>query len=98
MEKETTTEIYSSKQSNKKYKELDVSNAPIRLRFISITLTTGEKKVLVTSLTDGQYPYRSFPQLHQFFWQVEESYKTMNFWKWKTSAGKAVYPCSRTFI
>lgn len=76
-EQETTTEIYPSKQSAKKCKELGVSNAPVRLRFICITLNTGEKEVLVTSLTDGQYPYGIFSQLYRLRWQVEESYKTM---------------------
>lgn len=77
-EQETSAEIYPSKQSAKKCIELGISKAPIRLRFICITLDTGEKEVLVTSLTDHeQYPYSVFSQLYQFRWQVEESYKTM---------------------
>jgi len=77
-EQETGAEIYPSKQSAKKCIELGISKAPIRLRFICITLDTGEKEVLVTSLTDVvQYPFSIFSQLYLFRWQVEESYKTM---------------------
>lgn len=77
-EQEIISEIYPSKQSAKKCLELGNSKAPIRLRFVCITLATGEKEVLVTSLTDHEkYPYSALSQLYQFRWQVEESYKTM---------------------
>jgi len=77
-DQEMITEIYPSKQSAKKCLELGISKAPIRLRFVCITLVTGEKEVLVTSLTDHEkYPYSAFSQLYQFRWQVEESYKIM---------------------
>jgi hypothetical protein len=75
---EITAEIYPSKQSAKKCIELGVSKAPMRLRFICITLNTGEMEVLVTSLTDpAKYPHSAFSGLYQFRWQAEESYKTM---------------------
>lgn len=77
-EKEIITEIYPSKASAKKCKELGLSTAPITLRFICIELSTGEKEVLVTSLKDAcDYPYDVFSDLYQLRWQVEESYKTM---------------------
>jgi len=77
-EQEITAEIYPSKQSTKKCIELGISKAPMRLRFICITLNTGEMEVLVTSLTNPEkYPHSAFSQLYQFRWQVEESYKTM---------------------
>jgi hypothetical protein len=77
-EQEIIAEIYPSKQSAKKCIELGISKAPMRLRFICITLDTGEKEVLVTSLTDVvKYPFSIFSQLYQFRWQVEESYKTI---------------------
>lgn len=77
-EKEIIAEIYPSSMSVKKCKELGVSTAPIRLRFICIELSTGEKEVLITSLMDiEQYPYPIFSNLYQLRWQVEESYKTM---------------------
>jgi hypothetical protein len=76
--KEIVTEIYPSKASATKCKALGLSSAPIKLRFICIELNTGEKEVLVTSLTDSQkYPYDIFSGLYQLRWQVEESYKTM---------------------
>lgn len=78
LEQETIAEIYPSKQSAKKCIELGISKAPMKLRFICITLDTGEKEVLVTSLTDVErYPFNIFSRLYLFRWQVEESYKTM---------------------
>lgn len=77
-EKEITTKIYPSKASAKKCKELGLPTVPIILRFICIILSTGEKEVLITSLTDtDNYPYEVFSDLYQLRWQVEESYKTM---------------------
>jgi hypothetical protein len=76
--KEMITEIFPSKASAKKCKELGLSTAPIKLRLICIELDTGEKEVLITSLVDDQqYPYEVFSDLYQLRWQVEESYKTM---------------------
>ncbi|KEO71817.1 IS4 family transposase [Anditalea andensis] len=77
-EQQTIAEIYPSKQSSKKCLELGISKAPLKLRFICITLITGEKEVLITSLTDlEKYPYSLFSRLYQLRWQVEESYKTI---------------------
>ena len=77
-DKEITTKIYPSKASAKKCRELGLSTTPITLRFICIELSTGEKEVLITSLTaTDEYPYGIFSDLYQLRWQVEESYKTM---------------------
>ena len=77
-DREIVTEIFRSKQSAKKCKELGISKAPIRLRFIRVQLSTGEREVLVTSLTDSdQYPYQVLSELYQLRWKVEEAYKTM---------------------
>ncbi len=76
--REISTEIYPSKASAKKCKALGLPITPIKLRFVCIELSTGEKEVLVTSLLDNhQYPYEIFSDLYQLRWQVEESYKTM---------------------
>ncbi len=76
--KELTTEIYPSKASKRKCKELGLSAAPISLRFICIELITGEKEVLITNLLNTDlYPYDVFSGLYQLRWQVEESYKVM---------------------
>lgn len=76
--KELTTEIYPSKASKRKCKELGLSTAPISLRFICIELITGEKEVLITNLLNTDlYPYDVFPGLYQLRWQVGESYKIM---------------------
>jgi hypothetical protein len=76
--KELTTEIYPSKASKRKCKELRIPIVPISLRFICIELITGEKEVLITNLLNTDlYPYDLFPGLYQLRWQVEESYKIM---------------------
>lgn len=76
--KEIMAEIHPSKASAKKCKALGLEITPIRLRFICIELSTGEKEVLITSLIDPkEYPYNIFSGLYQLRWQVEESYKTM---------------------
>lgn len=77
-EQEITTRIYPSKASAKKCKALGIPTSPLTLRFICITLDTGEKEVLITSLLDKHmYPYEVFSNLYQLRWQVEESYKAM---------------------
>ena len=73
-EKEMVAEIYASKASKKKCKELGVGSNPIRLRFVCIELDTGEKEVLVTNLID-EIVYEEFENLYHQRWFVEESYK-----------------------
>lgn len=73
-EKEILAEIYASKASKRKCKELGVNSAPIKLRFVCIMLDTGEKEVLVTNITEG-IRYDEFADLYHQRWFVEESYK-----------------------
>ncbi len=73
-EKEIIAEIYASKASKKKCKELGLSSAPVKLRFVCIVLDTGEKEVLVTNIIDG-IEYDGFKDLYHQRWFVEESYK-----------------------
>ena len=73
-EKEIIAEIYASKASKQKCKELGLGYKPIRLRFICIELDTGEKEVLVTDLLD-KIGYEEFENLYHQRWFVEESYK-----------------------
>jgi len=73
-EKEMVAEIYASKTSKKKCKELGIGSGPIRLRFVCIELDTGEKEVLVTNLVEG-IGYEEFENLYHQRWFVEESYR-----------------------
>lgn len=61
--KEILAEIYASKASKRKCKELGVNSAPIKLRFVSIMLDTGEKEVLVTNIIEGM-GYEEFADLY----------------------------------
>lgn len=48
------------------------------LRLVSIPLSSGEKEVLVTNLTDREaYPLDDLKSLYQLRWGVEESYKQL---------------------
>lgn len=48
---------------------------PIRVRFVRVTLHTGENEVLVTSLTDEQrYPTEIFGELYHLRWGIETFY------------------------
>lgn len=54
---EIMAEIRPSKMSAVKCRALGLSPAPIKLRFVCIQLSTGEKEVLITTLTDDvRYP------------------------------------------
>lgn len=76
--KELIAEIYPSKTSAKKCRSFDISCKAIRLRFVCIELSTGEKEVLVTSLMNHQQvSYDELCELYQKRWLVEESYKRM---------------------
>jgi hypothetical protein len=76
--KEIISEIYPSKASKKKCKELGLPCKPLKLRFIAIVLDTGEIEVLVTDLMNAhKYPHEIFKELYHMRWFVEESYKQM---------------------
>jgi len=73
---EIITEIIPGHGLVKAYKELGLDYEPIKCRFICIELSTGEKEVLLTSLTDiEKYPYELFKELYHQRWYVEEAYK-----------------------
>ena len=75
---EKVIEIYPSSKAKEKCKKSGLSIEPIKIRFISIELTNGEKEVLGTSLTDTEkYPYELFCDLYHNRWNIEESYKMM---------------------
>ena len=47
----------------------------LRVRFVRVTLSTGEYEVLVTSLLDEQrYPTKEFSALYWFRWEIETFY------------------------
>lgn len=75
--KEVIEEIKPGYLTRKRCKEDAMSIAPIKCRFISLELDSGEQEVLITSLLDkDKYPYESFKQLYFLRWPVEESYKS----------------------
>ena len=72
--KEMTAEIFASKASKTKCKELGICDNPIKLRLICIELESGEKEVLATNIIDN-IKYDEFKDLYHQRWFVEESYK-----------------------
>jgi Transposase DDE domain len=51
-------------------------NRTISIRIVVVTLSTGEKEVLITSLLDKEkYPYKIFRELYFKRWGTEENYK-----------------------
>jgi hypothetical protein len=59
----------------KLFPSLDLSDF-FSIRVVIVTLKTGEKEILITSLLDkGKYPYRIFHALYFRRWGVEENYK-----------------------
>lgn len=51
-------------------------NEDITIRVVVITLSTGEKEVLITSLLDKKrYPYKIYLKLYFNRWGIEEGYK-----------------------
>lgn len=75
---EIITEIYSSKASKKKCKELGLPIKPLKLRCVAVVLDSGETEVLITDLMDShKYPFGIFKELYHLRWFVEESYKQM---------------------
>jgi len=76
--KEMISEIYPSKASKKKCRELGLPCKPLKLRFIAVILDSGEIEVLITDLMDDyNYPSDIFKELYHLRWFVEESYKQM---------------------
>jgi hypothetical protein len=75
-EKELIEEIEPGYSIKKKYKEQGIEYEPIKCRFVAVELLTGEKEVLITSLTDTElYPCEIFQDLYHLRWGIEESYK-----------------------
>ncbi len=75
-EKEIIAEIIPGSELKSKYREKGICPEPIKARFICITLKSGDKEVLITSLLDKhKYPHELFEDLYHLRWTVEESYK-----------------------
>lgn len=55
---------------------LDRKNSYIDIRMVVVTLDTGEKELLITSLLNVKaYPKKVFKELYNHRWKIEESYK-----------------------
>jgi hypothetical protein len=64
------------KELNKRTPSLDRKEAYVDVRMLVVTLSTGEKEVLLTSLIDENiYPTTIFKDLYHKRWGVEENYK-----------------------
>lgn len=64
------------KEIKKRTPSLDRKNAYIDIRVIVVTLNTGEKELLITSLLDGNsYKKEEFKYLYRCRWGIEENYK-----------------------
>lgn len=75
-EKEIIAEIKPNYKLKAKYKRNGINVEPIKCRFICVTLPSGEKEVLITSLVDTEkYPSHFFKKLYHLRWDIEESYK-----------------------
>lgn len=76
-QKEIIAEIKPRYELRKRYKKQGIDYKPILCRFVCVELKSGEKEVLISSLTDmEQYPYELFKGLYHLRWGIEESYKT----------------------
>lgn len=54
----------------------NTNNATITCRFVAVTLDTGEKEILCTSLLDeDEYPVGGLGTLYHYRWNIEEAYK-----------------------
>jgi hypothetical protein len=82
-EKDAVIRLYANEANDDQIKELkkriptlDRKNAYIDVRMVIVTLKTGEKEVLLTSLLDQyKYPQSIFGELYAKRWRVEENYK-----------------------
>ncbi|MFN8843876.1 MAG: IS4 family transposase [Chryseotalea sp.] len=57
-----------------KYKS---DNKKITCRLVAITLDTGEKEILCTSLVDNKYTVKDIGFLYHYRWNIEEAYKLL---------------------
>lgn len=81
--KDTIVRLYAKDANDEQKVELkkklpgeDLKNIFIDLRVVVITLNTGEKELLITSLTDqSSYSVEEFGVLYNFRWGIEENYK-----------------------
>src|SRR5262249_24954671 len=71
----------------------------ISIRVIFVTLKTGEKEVLITSLLDKTlYHYKIFKELYFLRWGIEESYKFLkNVVEIESFSGKTVIAVEQDF-
>lgn len=75
-EKEIIAEIIPGNDLKRKYKNQNIEVEPVKCRFVCVTLSSGEKEVLITSLLDNElYKHSIFKKLYQLRWDIEESFK-----------------------
>jgi len=76
--RDAVVEFRCVEKSLRRCKKDGLPTAPIKLRLIKITLTTGETEILMSSLfSNKDYPYSIFSDLYHQRWSVEEDYKIM---------------------
>jgi hypothetical protein len=71
--------LQMSARSKQKCKELGISDAPVTVRLINVTLPdSDEQEVLITTLLDSDvYPHDEFAWLYHQRWAGEENYKSL---------------------
>lgn len=75
-ENEAILTVSPAVDARKVCRQLGLSTAPLKLRFIRLELDNGTVECLVTSLLDVvRLPYSLFKELYQQRWPVEEDYK-----------------------
>lgn len=71
-----TTTITPHHMNNKRIKELGLP-LELRVRFVRVTLKTGEPEILVTSLLDDDITAADFKELYNLRWGIETYYHTL---------------------
>ena len=72
------TLVLDSYKSAKKIREFNIQSKTLELRLISIELSSGEKEVLVTNLSDREtFSLKDLNDLYKMRWGVEESFKSL---------------------
>lgn len=97
---EQFTEISPGYKIKKEYEKQKTDWSPIRVRFVRISLKSGEEEVLVTSLLESQeIPYQEFELLYHLRWGIEELYKTdKHKLKLENFSGKSVVAIQQDFL
>jgi len=69
---------WSSHRALDRLKELNIPKQIANLRLVNVTLSSGEREVLLTNVTDkAQFTYLDIKELYKMRWGVEEGFKQL---------------------